>query len=126
MVCADEREVTFRYRDHRDGQEKLLTLTAEEFLERVLWHVPERGLQAIRSYGLYGRDGHARREQCRAQLGQGPEEPPATLAVERYWAKTGHPEPLCCPVCGARLICVGRVPRGGAPPEGASGCRQAA
>jgi hypothetical protein len=103
-----------------------MTLTPEEFLQRVLWHVPEKGLQAIRSYGLYGRGGHERREQCRAQLGQGPQEQPTTLDVERYWEKTGHPETLCCPVCGARLICVASVPRGGAPPEGASGDRQAA
>jgi hypothetical protein len=117
LVCADAQGVTFRYRDHRDGTEKLLTVTAEEFLQRVLWHVPERGLQAVRSYGLYGRDGHELREQCRAQLGQAPEEPPATLAVERYWAQTGHPEKIRCPVCGKRLVRGGRLPRGEAPPD---------
>ena len=113
----DEQGVTFRYQDHRDGKVKGMTVAAEEFLQRMLWHVPERGMQVIRHYGLYGRHAHEMRDQCRAQLGQRPQEKPVVLDVEQCWEKAGHHEKLCCPVCGQRMICVGRFPPGGAPPE---------
>jgi hypothetical protein len=116
LSCVDEKGVTFRYQDHRDGKVKPMTLSSEEFVQRVLWHVPERGMQVIRHYGLYGRCGQELREKCRAQLGQLPEEKPTTLDVASYWEKTGHPEKMRCAVCGERLIRVGRVPRGGSPP----------
>lgn len=117
LSCVDEKGVTFRYQDHRDGKVKPMTLRSEEFVQRVLWHVPERGMQVIRHYGLYGRQGQELREKCRAQLGQLPEEKPTTLDVASYWEKTGHPEKMRCAVCGERLIRVGRVPRGGSPPD---------
>jgi len=117
LSCVGETGVTFRYQDHRDGKVKPMTLSSEEFVQRVLWHVPEKGMQVIRYYGLYGRHGQGLREKCRAQLGQPPEQGPVVLAWQAYWEKTGHPEKARCSVCGELLIRVGRVPRGGAPPE---------
>ena len=114
---VDEKGVTFRYQDHRDGKVKPMTLTPEQFIERALWHVPEKGMQVMRHYGLYGRCGQELRDKCRAQLGQLPEQKPATLDLQSYWEKTGHPEKMRCPVCGERLIRGGQVPRGGAPPR---------
>jgi hypothetical protein len=118
LSCADDQGVRFSYQDHRDGKSKLMTLSSEEFLHRVLWHVVEKGMQVIRHYGLYGRCGRKLRGQCRAQLGQLAEEKPATLHLQRYWERTGHPEKMCCPVCGQRMISVGRFPRGAGPPVG--------
>ncbi len=66
---GDDKEVKFRYQDHRDGKSKLMTLSSEEFVQRVLWHVPEKGMQVIRHYGLYGRCGQELRDKCRAQFG---------------------------------------------------------
>jgi hypothetical protein len=117
LSSADEREVSFRYQDQRDGKVKPMTLSSEEFVQRVLWHVPERGMQVIRHYGLYGRCGRGLRQRSRAQLGQVAEEKPVTLDLAGYWEKSGHREKLCCPVCGERMICVGRFPRGGSPPD---------
>jgi len=45
--------VVFRYRDHRDGQQKLMRLKPYEFLSRWFEHVPPRGLRMIRRSGLY-------------------------------------------------------------------------
>ena len=113
LLCVDEAGVTFRYRDHRDGKVKPMTLTSEQFIGRALWHVPEKGMQVVRHYGLYGRCGKALRDQCRAQLGQEVEREPEVLAVAQYWQRVGHSEKLHCPVCGEPMIRVGRFGRGG-------------
>lgn len=52
IVACDERQVTFRYRDSRDGRSKLMTLPGAEFLRRFLQHVPPRGLHRVRAFGL--------------------------------------------------------------------------
>ena len=94
-----------------------MTLRVEEFIGRALRHVPERGTVVLRHYGLYGRCGKSLRDRCRAELCQGEEQSVKELTVEQYWAKTGHGEKLYCPVCGERMICVGRFPRGGSAPD---------
>jgi hypothetical protein len=113
LQCVDEAGVTFRYRDHRDGKAKPMTLRVEEFIGRALRHVPERGTVVLRHYGLYGRCGKSLRDRCRAELCQGEEQSVKELTVEQYWAKTGHGEKLYCPVCGERMICVDRFGRAG-------------
>jgi Putative transposase/Transposase zinc-binding domain len=45
--------VLMPYTDHRDGRSKLLRLTSEEFIGRVLWHAPPRGQHTTRHAGLY-------------------------------------------------------------------------
>ncbi|MFQ5853204.1 MAG: transposase [Candidatus Binatia bacterium] len=126
LVCADEAGVRFRYRDHRDGKAKEMTLGVGEFIQRLLWHVPEKGMQVVRHYGLYGRGGQKLREKCRSQLGQPAEEKATVLTWQSYWERVGHGDKVCCPVCGERLIYVRRVPPGVSPPEVGSGHRQAA
>jgi len=44
-------EVTFRWKDYaHGGQQKLMTLTADEFLRRFLLHIVPRGFVRIRSF----------------------------------------------------------------------------
>jgi hypothetical protein len=46
--------VTFAYKDYKDEQQqKLMTLSADEFLRRFLLHVLPEGFQRIRHYGLF-------------------------------------------------------------------------
>ena len=53
LVKLAEGRVTFRYKDYAaEGQEKLQTLTAEEFLRRFVQHVLPKGFMKIRHYGL--------------------------------------------------------------------------
>lgn len=62
-------EIVFRYLDHRDKHIKPLRLTPQEFLKRVLEHVPENGMHTVRHYGLYASSSKVRREQCKKLLG---------------------------------------------------------
>jgi len=54
MLSLDSKGfVRMGYTDHRDGRAKTLHLHAHEFIARVLWHVPPKGLHTVRYGGLY-------------------------------------------------------------------------
>lgn len=104
IVAADERSVSFRYRDHRDGNDKVMRLSAAQFLERVLWHVPEKGQHQIRHYGLYAPQACSKRARCRQLLDQEVESPPAeAFDWQGFWAQLGQRHRSACPICGKPL-----------------------
>lgn len=43
--------VSFRWKDYRDGKQKVMTLDVEEFICRFLLHVLPKGFVRIRHYG---------------------------------------------------------------------------
>jgi hypothetical protein len=96
-------KITFRYKDYRhDGQQKTMTLDAEEFIRRFLLHVLPDGFQRIRYYGFLGnRYREEKWARCRQLLGM-PACPPTSEESQdyrdRYEELTG-----CslreCPVC---------------------------
>jgi hypothetical protein len=51
----DGQFVTFKYKDKTDGQEKRETVSVEEFISRLIRHIPEEGFKTIRYYGVYSR-----------------------------------------------------------------------
>jgi len=51
----DGQYVTFRYHDKKDGKEKLETITVEEFIKRLIVHIPDEQFKTIRYYGIYSR-----------------------------------------------------------------------
>ncbi|MED3816168.1 transposase [Priestia megaterium] len=51
----DGQFVTFRYKDKTDGQEKTETVTVEEFIARLIRHIPDEQFKTIRYYGVYAR-----------------------------------------------------------------------
>jgi hypothetical protein len=55
LLDVDSGKITFRYKDYRhEGQQKALTLDAQEFIRRFLLHVLPDGFQRIRYYGFLG------------------------------------------------------------------------
>jgi hypothetical protein len=96
-------QVTFRYQDHAAGAVRTLTLSADEFIRRLLEHVPEKGFRVVRYYGLFAASHRGDLAACREALGMGPDEPPPVLTLEDYLA-TFHVEVLTrCPTCGRPL-----------------------
>lgn len=91
IVSATSERVTFRYCDHHDNHEKTLALTQEQFLSRVLWHVPVKGQHSVRYYGLYSTGAAHKRQEVRDQLGVPEQEPPATEPQSRQCPYCGHP-----------------------------------
>ena len=97
LVKLEEGRVTFRYRDYADaGKEKLLTLSAEEFLRRFVQHVLPKGFMKIRHYGLLSsRHREARLRQARRLL-------LPRLALAAMTSEGIQPaEPARCPQCGS-------------------------
>lgn len=97
LVKMEAGRVTFRYHDYADSRkEKLLTLSAEEFLRRFVTHVLPKGFMKIRHYGLLSsRHREARLRQARKLL-----LPKLALSA----SATGSIEPAespRCPQCGS-------------------------
>jgi hypothetical protein len=51
----DGEYVTFRYHDKTDEVDKEEKLTVEEFITRLIRHIPDENFKMIRHYGLYAR-----------------------------------------------------------------------
>lgn len=94
IEAYEDRQVTFRWRNYRQGhEEKPCTLEAQEFVRRFVMHVPPRGFVRIRSYGFLGnRNRRQNIERARQFIGEA--------------APEARPEPFkplrLCPACSGR------------------------
>jgi hypothetical protein len=62
LTAADDRGVTFTYKDYRiegPGRYKTMTLETAEFIRRFLIHVLPKGFHRIRHYGLFASSARA-------------------------------------------------------------------
>jgi hypothetical protein len=122
LVAFDAKSVTFRYGDHREADEEgrakesLMTLSMEEFINRLLLHVPLPGTHVVRGYGLYSRTDKEALELCREQLGPVSEAEPAARPSRAGGNGSPLEDPRCCPVCGRPLVRGEELPRSGASP----------
>ena len=118
ILNIEDGQVTFRYKDYRDGsQQKTMTLSADEFIRRFLLHVLPAGFHRIRYYGFLGnRYRKEKLQQCRHLLGMILLEPGSSTEVaeldyrDRYQALTGS-SLWECPACHrGRMIVIGEIP----------------
>jgi len=117
LLAADRETVTFGYTDHHDGRRKAMTLSADDFLSRVLEHVPPPGSHGVRAYGLYAGSKRAWLDRARDALGQPPAVPPPVLTWQEAWVDGDDADPTRCTVCGRPLVSTRAVPRHRPPPE---------
>ncbi len=108
IVRCEGGEVKFHY-----GRKKvaLMDLPVDQFLGRLLQHVPPQNMIMVRSYGLYH---HSRKEElsvCRSVLGQLPVQEPEFLDWQSYCSERGGSHPEKCPVCGKRLVNLDSIPK---------------
>jgi hypothetical protein len=102
LVAFENDRVSFRWRDYaHGGKQKVMTVSADEFLRRFLIHVLPKGLVRIRHFGLFA---NRRRsdalEHCRVLLR-------ATTCAD-----TPQPPSLRCPACSGIMLVVERLTRG--------------
>jgi hypothetical protein len=106
LLAVDAQQVTFRYRDYRDGnRRKTLSLNGTEFVRRFLLHLLPKGFMRIRHFGFLANRG---REQKLAQIRQALEQAEAAAATETCAVMVaGYPCPQCR--CG-RLHVIAQLP----------------
>jgi hypothetical protein len=109
LTAFDERSVTFRYKDYRDGKTrwKSMTLATDEFIRRFLQHVLPKGFHRIRHYGLFANASRNDNLACaRALLKVQPIEPKTDRNII---ANEGGDEKSCtftCSQCGSPMTVV--------------------
>jgi hypothetical protein len=109
LIAADQRGVTFKYKDYRlDGPARYTTMTLDphEFIRRFLMHVLPKGQHRIRHYGLLANTNRAANIAKARELLAAP--PPSN---EPDTAKPADPDQPCalarpCPCCGGRLLII--------------------
>ena len=104
LVSFTEGKVTFRWRDSaHDNEQKLLTLTLDEFLRRFLLHLLPKGFVRIRNFGfLANRRRAAFLPLCLHLLGtaQEPQADQNAACSNGLWR---------CPKCGGPMVVVERL-----------------
>jgi hypothetical protein len=115
LLDFEDGMVRFRYKDYAHGNRKrVMTLTALEFVRRLLLHVLPTGFMRIRHYGiLSNRHRHQKLELCRRLLSSSetaePESPEQTK--ETCESPSSATPTRVCPICGAgRMIVIAEFP----------------
>jgi hypothetical protein len=102
ILSLDDGNVSFSWRDYRDrGKQKIMTVTAVEFIRRFLLHVLPSGFRKIRHYGiLAARDKSARVSLCKKLTRvTAPETLHPTTTLDKLRKMLGVDFDLC-PCCG--------------------------
>ncbi len=100
LVAFENDRVSFRWRDYaHGGKQKVMTVSADEFLRRFLLHVLPKGLVRIRHFGFFA---NRRRQtalaRCRQLLGAAacPDRPETTNLLR-------------CPACSGTMLVIERI-----------------
>jgi hypothetical protein len=118
LIKLEDEKVFFHYKDYADdGEEKVTSLDAVEFIRRFLQHVVPTGFMRIRHFGFLANRFRAEKlNRCR-QLIQDAQKPPAPSQASTPDTVVEMPaERHRCPHCGnGRMIIVERFERGSSP-----------
>ena len=110
IIKYDGENVTYRYKDHKTGKDKVDTVTAEVFVGRMVQHILPKGFQRIRYYGLQSTKTNKKWKEV-IEEGNRQNKGNADGAYEiveemdyrqRYKEGCGK-DPLTCPCCGAEM-----------------------
>ncbi len=104
LLNIEDGTVRFRWKDYRDhNRQKVMTVSADEFIRRFLLHVLPEGFHRIRYYGFLGNRHRAQKlARCRELLGMPVPEPLHDQSEQDY---RDHYEELTgvslkeCPAC---------------------------
>jgi len=122
LLSFDGQRVTSEHKDSRTKDasgrafRRRLTLPVEEFLQRVLLHVPFPGAHYSRAFGLYASTKRDQLGAARAKLGQDPASPIEPLTAEEYARELEGDTFNRCPACGEPLEAIRLITPSRSPP----------
>jgi hypothetical protein len=102
LVSLADGKVAFRWRDSaHHNEQKLLTLSLDEFLRRFLLHLLPEGFVRIRNFGLLANRKRATTlPLCFHRLGAAPQTEQAASPTSQLWL---------CPQCGGPMLVIERL-----------------
>jgi hypothetical protein len=105
LVSFADGQVTFRWRDSaHHNEQKLLTLSLDEFLRRFLLHILPQGFVRIRHFGfLANRKRATTLPRCFQLLGS-----TLQLSTESQRSNPSSHDTWLCPKCGGPMVVVER------------------
>jgi len=107
LVSLADGQVTFRWRDTaHPNEQKLMTLSVDEFLRRFLLHLLPKGFVRIRNFGFLANRRRTPLLPLCFQLLGATQEPPAE---EHAPAAEDAPDLYRCPQCGGRMKVIERL-----------------
>jgi hypothetical protein len=106
LVALSDGRVTFRWKDYAHGsQQKLMTVSVEEFLRRFLLHALPRGFVRIRFFGyMANRRRASLLPTCKTLIGTNPKPDPALNA-----AQVDTQPAWLCPRCSGAMVVIQRL-----------------
>lgn len=102
LVSVSRSQICFRYKSHQTGRQETLRLTPDEFIQRLVQHVPIHGKPSLRYGGLYTSPARRKLNEARKQLNQAPVSQRSLLAWQDYLEGKGFSP--SCEVCGEPLF----------------------
>ena len=105
ILDIDNGKVSFKWRDYKDrSKEKVMVLTAHEFIRRFLLHILPPKFTKIRHYGLLSSSVKAKKlETCRELLEVTAQVANIVLSTIELIQKLTGVDVTACPVCGLSL-----------------------
>lgn len=117
LKSYQDKEVEFYYDDNHEKdpnkKRKVMQVSAEEFIRRLLMHVPPENFKTVRTYGLYANSKRHELNQCRKEFNQKSYEETIEDFKGAAWLDDLIEEQNKCPKCGKKLEVIERIPFGG-------------
>ena len=103
----DGETVTFSYEDHETGETKSEILPVLQFIGRLVMHIPMKGYQMVKRYGLYARHIRPAFRKALELLRKAKQLLLSFFTKKVTWRQriinSFRKDPLLCPVCGAEM-----------------------
>jgi hypothetical protein len=103
----DGETVTFAYEDHETGESKSEKLPVLLFMGRLIMHIPKKGYQMVKRYGLYARHIKPLFSKALELMRKAKQLLFSFFSTRETWRQRiinrFQTDPLLCPKCGAEM-----------------------